>query len=134
MLQTTATGAANVAAATGESFHAVLGKWALANWVSDLAGFSAPAELKYNSWSFRTTYASLHSEDSDNFPKPFPLTPTQSTGRQVDLSGTLRAGSGVYHLATQAPNSGAFTLRFTNSGGSLIGASLFPRLTVIRIQ
>ncbi len=134
MVSTGASGAGNVAAATGQSFQTVVARWALANWVSDLPGFSPPPELKYDSWAFRTTYASLNAQDPRNFPKPFPLTPTQSEGRAVLLSGTLRAGSGMYHRALQAANDRGFTLLFSTGGGGLLNAALFPQLTVIRIQ
>jgi len=45
---TALTGAANVShAAGGTSFPTILEQWALANYVSDLPGFSAPPELQY---------------------------------------------------------------------------------------
>jgi len=146
LLQTTATGADNVAAVTGQPFETVVTQWALANWVSDLPGFAAPAELKYDSWPFRTTYASLNAQDPTNFPKPYPLTPTQSAGRGVNLSGTLRAGSGVYHRTLQAPNDAGFTLLFAagdrgpfstlvlGPGSGPLDPTLVPRLSVIRIK
>jgi hypothetical protein len=134
LLQTTNTGAQNIAAVTGQPFETVVSRWALANWVSDLPGFVAPAALKYDSWGFRSTYASLHVQDSTNFRKAFPLTPTQSSGRATDISGTLRAGSGVYHSALQSPGEAGFTLHFTTSTGGLIAPALVPRLSVIRIK
>jgi len=134
LVQTSSTGAANIAAVTGQSFQTVVSRWALANWVSDLPAFVAPTELTYDSWKFRTTYASLNAQDATNFPKAFPLTPTTSNGRLTDFSGTLRSGSGIYHRATQGSNAPGFTLRFTTSGGGLINPTLVPRLNVIRIQ
>ena len=134
LLQTTKTGADNVAAVTRQSFDTVVTRWALANWVSDLPGFTAPTALKYDSWAFRATYASLSVQDPTNFPKPFPLTPTQSAGRSVSISGTLRAGSGVYHRALQAPNDPGFTLLFSTGSGGPLNPVLVPRLTVIRIK
>lgn len=134
MVETNATGAANVAARAGLPFETVVARWALANWVSDLTGFTAPTELKYDSWAFRTTYASLNAQDANNFPKAYPLTPTVSAGRDVAMNGTLRAGSGSYHRATQGPTVAGFTLSFTTSDGGVISSSLVPRLNVIRIQ
>ena len=136
MLETSATGADNVANATGLPFDTVVTRWALANYVSDLPGFTPPTALTYDSWRFRTTYAALYAQDvnHDNFKKPFPLTPAQSSGRAVSLSGTLRAGSGVYQSVVQTANDRGFTLHFTTSGGGLLNASLVPRLNVIRIQ
>ena len=90
--------------------------------------------MKYDSWDFRATYASLHTQRSDIFPNVYPLNPTVSDGRDVNLSGTLWAGSGIYHRATQAPGDPGFTLSFTAPSGSVIGAANVPRLNVIRIQ
>jgi len=136
LLETNQTGAANVAAVTGAPFTQTVTRWALANWVSDLtvAGFTPSSELRYTSWSFRTTYASLHAQDAMNFPKPFPLVPTVGPGDAVNLLGTLRAGSGQYHRVLQDPGDGGFTLLFGTGGGGPLPASVVPRLTVIRIQ
>ena len=134
MVRTNQVGAANVAAATGQSFTTVVTRWILTNYVSDLPAFTTPTELEYKSWNFRATYASLNAQDATNFPKPYPLVPTTSAGRQTNLSGTLRAGSGVYHRAIQTANSGGFTLHFQSSNGGLLNAADVPRLNVIRIQ
>jgi hypothetical protein len=136
MSETSATGAANVENATGLGFETVVGRWGLANYVSDLPGFTAPPELRYTSWQFRTTFASLYAQDvgKQHFKKPFPLTPTQSGGRAVSLTGTLRAGSGVYHSATQGSNERGFALLFSNGNGGLLNETLVPRLNVIRIR
>ena len=134
MLATTDVGALNVANRTGDSFTTVVNRWALALWVSDLPGFTAPTELQFDSWKFRTTYASLHAQDAGNFPKIFPLQPTFSAGRAVRLSGTLRAGSGVFARAVQAPSAPGFTLLFSTGYGGPIPPSLVPRLNVIRIR
>src|SRR5947209_4735811 len=134
LLQTTNTGAQNVAAVTGVPFETVVSRWALANYVSDLPGFAAPPELKYDSWSYRSTFASLNAQVDTVFKKPFPLVPTVSEGRSVLLTGTLRAGSGIYHRATQSPGDPGFTLQFTSANGGLFNVSLVPRLNVIRIR
>src|SRR5205823_12294383 len=44
---TTPIGAANIAAATGSPFETGGEHWALANYVSDLAGSTAPSRLRY---------------------------------------------------------------------------------------
>lgn len=132
--QTSLVGGAAVTAATGQPFATVVSRWALANYVSDLPGFNAPPELQYVSWSFRTTYASLHAQRPDPFAKPFPLTPPSMLSTNVSLAGTLRAGSGAYVIATQAPSAPGFTLLFSGPGGSALPAALVPRLNVIKIQ
>ncbi|MGH7528990.1 MAG: hypothetical protein ACREMN_01265 [Gemmatimonadales bacterium] len=134
LVETSQVGAANISAVTGDVFVTIVTRWALANWVSDLPGFVAPPELRYDSWSFRVTYASLNAQDRGNFPKPFPLVPTVSTGRATNVTGTLHAGSGVYHRATQPGSDPAFITRLRTSNGGLLDGSLSPRLNVIRIR
>src|SRR6266567_1856544 len=120
--------------AAGTTSTDVVTRWSLALWVSDLPGFAAPAAVKYSSWSFRSTYASLNTQDPGNFPKVFPLRPRASAGRAVNLSGTLRAGSGVYARALQAPSAPGYTLLFGTSAGGPLDPALVPRLNVIRIR
>lgn len=131
---TALTGAANVAAQTGQPFATLLGRWALANWVSDLPAFTTPAELRYQSWQFRSTFASLNAQDPADFPQPFPLVPSTSAGSTVNVSGVLRSGSGVFHRAFQAPAAPGFSLSFTINGTASLPAGVVPRLTVIRIR
>jgi hypothetical protein len=132
--QTTLTGSANVAAQTGQPFTTLVTRWALANWVSDLPSFSAPAELQYSSWHFRTTFASLNSQDPADFPNPYPLVPGTGAGSQVSITGTLTSGSGAYVRVFQAPSGPAFSLRFTRDGSTALPAALAPRLDIIRIR
>src|SRR5690242_20265304 len=125
LVQTTLAGAANVAAQTGHSFDTTVTRWALANWVSDLPGFATPAELSYTSWHLRTrTFASLHQQNPQRYPNPYPLVPAASAGGAVSLSGTLRSGSGVYGRALQAPGAAAFTLFFNGSGSAALPAAV----------
>jgi hypothetical protein len=132
--QTALVGAANVAAQTGQPFTTLVTRWALANWVSDLPGFSPGPELQYSSWHFRTTYASLNSQDPGDFPQPFPLVPAAGAGGAVNISGTLRPGSGVFQRVFQAPGGAGFTLSFTANGTTLIPTAVVPRLGIIRIR
>ena len=139
LVETAVTGAENIEAVAGDPFTDIVTRWALANWVSDLPGFTARTELRYDTWAFRTTYDSLHLREPSRFPKPYPLTPTAGAGPAVSLGGTLRAGSGVYHRVLQGPNADGFTLLFGrhlpfNTNNWPIPASLQPRLSVIRIR
>ena len=134
LVQTPLLGAANVANRTGQPFAQTVTRWALANWVSDLPAFTAPPELRYRSWAFRATFASLNSQAPGFFPKPFPLVPTESDGGGVDLSGTLRAGSGVYHRVVQPAGAHAFTLQLGTATGGPLPATAGPRFDVIRIR
>jgi len=68
-------GAANVSNATGgTAFPTVLARWALANYVSDLPGFTAPPELQYVTWKFRSTIKTMKTAcgSTGNLPSQFP--------------------------------------------------------------
>ena len=132
--QTSLVGSANVAAQTGQPFTTLVTRWALSNWVSDLPGFTAPAELRDTSWHFRTTYASLHTVDPTDFPLAYPLVPGAGAGGQISIGGTLTSGSGAYVRVFQPPNGAGFSLRFTRDGSTSLAAALVPRLDVIRIR
>jgi len=129
---TALTSAQNIAAVTGAPFTTVVSRWALANYVTD--GGGVPPELQYDSWSLHAVYSSLHTQNSNIFPKFYPLVPTISAGRAVTLTGTLLAGSGIYHRATQPAGDPGFTLSFTAPSGGPVDAATMPRLNVIRLQ
>ena len=136
LVGTSQTGAQNIANVTGVPFATIVSRWALANYVTDRGG--APPELQYDSWNLHAVFASLHTQTQNNANSPFkkfyPLVPTSSAGRAVNLSGTLRAGSGVYHLIDQSAGDPGFTLSFTAPTGDIITAGVVPRLNVIRLQ
>jgi hypothetical protein len=132
LIGTANTGAQNIAAVTGEPFATVVSRWALSNWATDIGG--APPELQYDSWALHSVFSSLHSQRPNLFPNFYPLIPSVSVGRDLDLSGTLRAGSGIYVQATQVPGDPGFTLHLTTPNGALINPAYVPRLNVIRVQ
>jgi len=133
-------GAANVSsAAGGTAFATILSRWALANYVSDLPGFTAPPELQYVSWKFRTDYQRMKTAcgvffNTGSLPSQFPLTPDVVDGGSAQLAGMLRAGSGSYYQMPHAAGAPGFTLLFSNSAGTALRTSLAPRLNVIRLQ
>src|SRR5438105_6025333 len=140
---TSLTGPRNVATQTGQSFPLLLERWALANWVSDLPGFTAPSELQYKMWRFRTDYPLLRNRCPDprtgsppntGIPAALTLVPGMGAGSAVDLSDTLRAGSGLYFRAQQPAGAARFGLLFSDAAGRALRGSLVPRLNVIRIQ
>ncbi len=121
---------------TVQNYQTVLSRWALANWVSDLPGFTTPPELSYPSWHFRTrTFPSLNAQDPTHFPRPYPLVPDSSAGTGVAQSGWLRSGSGMYQRVLQAANAPGFALLLSPNGTATpFPANLFARLNVIRIH
>jgi hypothetical protein len=132
LVGTSETGAQNIATVTRAPFSTVVSGWALANFMTD-GGASLPA-LRYDSWNLHAVYASLNTQRSAAFKKPYPLTPTVGIGRRVTLVGTLRAGSGIYFHATQPMGDAGFTLSFTAPNGGPIDPATMPRLNVIRLQ
>ena len=132
MIETSQVGFNNVEAATGQQFEDVVSRWGLANYVTDIG--SAPAALKFVSWNLHAVFSSLHTQRPGLFPNFYPVNPTVSAGRDVNLNGTLRAGSPIYHRATQPAGDPGFTLSFTAPNGALISASMKPRLNVYRLQ
>jgi hypothetical protein len=87
--QTTLTGAFNITTHTGApDFSTLVARWALANWVSDLPGFTAPPELTYTSWSFRAEFDSLHTKFPSHFSATYPLAPPAV---RAGAAGTQRA-------------------------------------------
>jgi hypothetical protein len=127
-------GTDNVAAATGEPVSTLLPQWFLANYVSDLPGFTAPNRLRYTSWKFRKTFGSLNQQSPGTFDRPFPLVPPAYLGGNFDVTDPLRAGSGDYFLAVQVAGQRGFGLQFTQGGGAPFSPSAPARLNVIRIR
>jgi hypothetical protein len=134
---TTLTGTANVAQVTGAPFATTAGEWALANWVSDLQGFTAPNALKYKKWAFRTAYPTLRAKcgPSSQIPPTFQLAAAADAGPNINLSGMMVSGSGAaYQRALQGPGAPAFTLLFSDATGAQLQNTVLPRLNVIRIR
>ncbi|HXE82093.1 MAG TPA: hypothetical protein VN513_02030 [Gemmatimonadales bacterium] len=132
MVETSQVGFANVEAATGDQFEDVVSRWGLANYVTDIA--SAPAELKFVSWDMHAVFASLHTQRPALFPNVYPVNPTVSAGRDVNMSGTLHSGSPIYVIANQPAGDPGFTLSLTAPNGALISSAMKPRLNVYRLQ
>ena len=137
---TTLIGAANIAAATGSPFETVVEHWALANYVSDLPGFTAPAALRYVKWHFRLDYPKLHEAclrlaGTGNVPASYTLVPLVSGDASAwNVTGTMRGGSGSYYVAQQASGAQGVSLLFSTRSKTSLPSSPAPRLNVIRIQ
>jgi len=141
--QTSRIGADNVSAATATPFDTLLKQWAFANYVSDLSGFAAPPKLRYTKWRFRTAFPVLNARCSNRIPAAFPLDTAAHAypATSISASGVLRAGSAGYYIAQQAPGEPEFILQVNGFDrlvfaqySTLLGASVVPRLNVIRLQ
>jgi hypothetical protein len=135
LVQTSRTGAANVAAATGEDFPTLVTEWNLANYVESLAGFTpADERITYTTWPFRENWASLNQQDPVDFPNPYPLDPDVTSG-DYETAGNLHPGSGKHVLIDQAANDPGVDLKITRSDGTtVLPASAAARVAVLRIR
>jgi hypothetical protein len=133
LLLTNLIGAANVEAVTGEDFPTLVSQWQLANYVTNLPGFTPSSDrLRYTSFNPRATYAA-------NFPgvfeKPYPLTPDSTRTGTYDRTGVLRGGSGRHVRIIQPAGSGevAFTLT-DGSGSTALASTVAPRIALVRVR
>jgi len=134
LVQTSLTGPNNVGVQTQQAFAATDAQWALAIWVSDLAGFTPATALQYKSLSLRKAIAWQYSLDPRNFPSSFPLVPTVLPAAQINVGGKLRAGGGVYIRALEGPSAPDVNLLFSGPGNVALPAAMAPRLTIVRIR
>ena len=82
----------------------------------------------------RDIYASLHASNPTTYPQPFPLVPTVGGVSQVNLSGVLKAGSGVYVRCVQPPRGGSVTLLFGAPGPTALPSVMAAQFEVIRVR
>jgi hypothetical protein len=132
LVGTASTGSQNIAALTGEPFATVVGRWALANWMTDNGG--APPELQYDSWALHAVFSSLHTQRPSKFPNFYPLNPRCDRGPRRGSQQHAARRLGVYVRATQTAGDPGFTLQLTTPAGALINQAYVPRLNVIRLQ
>jgi hypothetical protein len=57
-----------------------------------------------------------------------------SIGTDVDIAGTLRAGTGVFERVRQPTGMGSFTLQLAEPDGGPVHPGVKPRLTIIRVR
>ena len=138
LVQTNLRGVSNVTTVTGQTFESLSRRWLLANYVSDLPGFTAPATMKYKHWTFRSAFPAVVASCPSlafDFPSTYPLAPVPTAGGAINVAGTIYAGSaGTYVRAVQPPAGGPFTLLFSDGSGAALQASMTPRLQVMRIR
>ncbi len=134
MVQTALLGDANVAVATNTPFATLLGRWALAVYLTDLPDFAAPAPLRYSFWRFRTVFAQLHELDPQDFDVPYPLVPPSGVGVEAGTSGQLNSGSGAYLLVNQDASGPSFDLTFRGAGGAALPQNAGAQLAIARIR
>ncbi len=134
LVQTSRAGAANVAALTGEDFGTLVSQWQMANYLTSLTGFTPSSDrLRYTSLDLRAIF--LSNFNRGVFPKPYPLTPDETSNGAYDRTGILRAGSGRHLLVTQPVGSGEVALALTNGGGTAtVSSTAKPRIALARVR
>jgi hypothetical protein len=132
--QTALTGETNILAMAGNTrFATLLGRWALALYVSDLPSFVPDTALQYVHWGFRSTYDSLHVRHGGTFPLDYPLQPAAARGAFA-VSGTVSSGSGSYVDIVQDAAGPSFTVSFTEPGGLALRSNANPQLAIVRLR
>jgi len=97
---TALTGAANASTLPGpRRSRTLLERWALANYVSDLSGFTAPPELQYITWQFPHAFPKLRTRMRQH-PR-FPPCSRLGHGRAC-VRGSAFAGSGMLRAGSEA--------------------------------
>ncbi len=137
LVQTTLTGAANVAAATDTPFEQLIGEWQVANYLAgrdDLAELTDGTPFGYTSWDLPAIFASFSEDDPDRFPRAYPLEPDVFSGSEYLQSGALRAGSG-HHLLVEQPAGSSVDLLLTDPDGtSPISSDAGPHTVLLRLR
>jgi hypothetical protein len=133
LVQTNRIGAANVEAVTGVDFPTLDAQWQMANYVTNLPGFTPSSDrLQYTSFNLRATYQA-------NFPsvfsKPYPLTPDSTRTGTYDRTGVLRGGSGRHLRIIQPVGSVEVALILTDGAGSIpVASTNEPRIALVRVR
>jgi hypothetical protein len=133
LLQTDLTGAANVENVTGEDFPTLVAQWQLANYVTNLPGFTPSSNrLGYTGFNLRALY---EANFPANFGKPYPLTPDSTKNGLYDRTGVLRGGSGRHVRIIQTVGSGEVAFILTDGAGSIpLTSNSVPRIALVRVR
>jgi hypothetical protein len=136
LVQTTRTGADNVASATETPFDRLIGEWQLANYLEDHPDFedlTAGTRFHYTSWNIREVYAAFNQEFPGEF--PYPVEPDVFTGDDYVRTGELLAGSGKHLLVEHAASGPALDLLLTGPDPtSGLSPDVAPRTILLRLR
>jgi hypothetical protein len=137
LVQTTRTGAENVATLADTPFDRLIGEWQLANYLvdhPDFADVTANTRYGYTSWNLRAIFASFNQQSPGRFPSPYPVEPDVFAGAGYLRDGVLRAGSGR-HVLVQQSASDALDLRLTSPDeANALSAAVAPRTAILRVR
>ncbi len=134
LVQTDQVGAANVQTVTGEDFGVLVSQWQLANYLTNLPGFTpSSSRLQYTTLDLRAIY--LNNFQNGVFAKPYPLTPDSTRDGSYDHTGVLRGGSGRHVRIIQPAASAEVSFILTNGAGSaVVSSTVKPRIALARVR
>lgn len=133
LVQTTATGIANVEAQSGEKFGALFGDFSAALVVDSIPGVpraSVPTRFRFGARNLRQLMAREAVVEEVTNPWPLPLYVMGSSGK---LTGNMIPGTMVHGSFTTTTGAPATTLSFTAPQGLAFPAALGAQVTVFRL-
>jgi hypothetical protein len=133
LVQTTARGAANIAARTGSSMSQLVPEWLMAGYLDDRDNLPPMSpRMRFRSWGLRGVW--LNPANSQAFPNGFPLKPDSTSG-SYSRTGTLRGGSGRHLRLIQQANGAAIDMQLVRDAqGTAIDPALVARIGIVRIR
>ena len=131
--QSSTPGAANLAARTGLSLDALMGRWALALYADDLPGAAAAnPDLQFPTWNLPDLFRGLDA-DIPAYPRPNPLVPTPlSFGPFGPVSVGGIVGGGVAYFELTGDHLHPQLLKLETPGGGAPSPHL--RMAIARIE
>jgi hypothetical protein len=128
-----ATGAANIAQAAGESFQSLFGDFSLALYTDSLPGISRgaiPARDRFQTRNLRRLYARLNTTDPQDFPRVFPIVTTALVGT---INASMVPGTMTFYRLNTTSSSATVTIQLTAPGGGPINSHNHPQVGVFRL-
>jgi hypothetical protein len=134
LVQTKQIGVTNVQTATGEDFNLLVSQWQLANYLTNLPGFTpSTPRLQYLTLDLRAIYQANF--QNGIFAKPYPLTPDSTRDGGYDRAGVLRAGSGRHVRIIQPAGSSEVSFVLSDpSGSATVSSAVNPRIALARVR
>lgn len=136
LVQSSQTGVANIASATGQPFPSLFADFGLALYTDSLPGFprtTAPAADRFTSRNVRQLWNRLFVTSGGASDVPFP-DPLFAFPLTADTSlAVLQAGTSAYYELDTPASAPTITLEFSGPAGAPLAAALKPQLVVFRL-
>ena len=134
LVDNTLTGTDNIANSAGEPFDGLFGDFSLALYVDSLPGIpksSIPVRDRFVRRNLRLIYNRLHSVDSTDFSRVYPVVPVTLTG---SITTKIVPGTMAFYLVNTTSGQSTVTIDFGASPGVPLSNVLHPQLSIFRIQ